>query len=287
VRPGGVPRWFAAGAGPLRVVLGTALLLLILAAAGGAVLVAGCSTAPAGLGGEATGSGNPVTKQYDYTGFTGLRVDNAFAATVTRGDAFAVSVTVDDNLVKYLRIEVKGDTLRICLDPTVDYHNTTLKATVTMPNLRAMEVNGGATADVQGFTSQDSLDLLLSGAGKADFTGMSAGKVTINVSGGARLSGGLQAQEFNGEVSGAGQVSFEGSASRAKLEASGAGKLDLKTFTVQEADLQLSGGANGTVSVTGTLNVEASGGAHLDYYGSPTVGKMDVSGGAQVNHAGG
>ena len=38
--------------------------------------------------------------------------------------------------------------------------------------------------------------------------------------------------------------------------------------------------------VTGTLNVEASGGAQLDYYGSPTVGRMDVSGGAQVSDAG-
>jgi Putative auto-transporter adhesin, head GIN domain len=250
------------------------------------IFAAGCGGV-AGLGGEVTGSGNPVTKQYDYSDFSGVRVDNAFAATVTRGDAFAVSVTVDDNLVEYLRIEVKGDTLRIGLDPTVSYHNTTLKATVTMPSLRALEVNGGASADVQGFASQDALDLLLSGAGKADFSGISAGKVGIEVSGGAHLSGGLQAQELNGEVSGAGQVSFEGSASRAKLEASGAGKLDLKDFNVQEADLQLSGGANGTVSVTGTLNVEASGGAHLDYYGSPTVSKMDVSGGAQVNHAGG
>jgi hypothetical protein len=251
------------------------------------VLVAGCSATPGGFGGEVGGSGKPTTMQYDYSGFTGVRVDNAFAATLSRGDAFAVSVTVDDNLVKYLRIEVKGDTLRIGLDPTVSYHGVTLKAAVTMPGLRALEVNGGASADVQGFTSQDALDLLLSGAGQADFTGISAGKVEIEVSGGAHLSGGLQAQELNGEVSGAGRVSFEGSASSAKLEASGAGGLELKDFTLRSADLQLSGGADGAVRVTGTLKVEASGGAHLDYYGSPSSLQSNVSGGASVNRAGG
>jgi hypothetical protein len=250
------------------------------------VLAAGCSTVP-GTGGQVSGSGNPATKHYDYSGFTGLRVDNAFAATVTRGDAFGVRVTVDDNLVKYLRVELKGDALHIGLDPSMSYQNTTLKAEVTMPSLQAMEVTGASTADVQGFASQDALDLRLSGAGKVNLTGMSVGEVTIDVSGGAHLSGGFQAQELHGEVSGAGRVSLEGSASRAQLEASGAGRLDLVSLTLQDADLQLSGGASGTVRVTGTLNVDASGGAHLDYYGSPTQVRTDVSGGAQVNPAGG
>lgn len=269
MRPGGVHRWIAA----------TALPLLL-------VLVAGCSTVP-GTGGQVSGSGNPTTKQYDYSGFTGLRVDNAFAATVTRGDTFAVTVTVDDNLVKYLRVELDGDTLHIGLDPSMSYQNTTLKAEVTLPSLRALEVTGASTADVEGFASQDDLDLRLSGAGKVDLTDVRAGKVSINVSGGAHLSGGLEAQEVSGETSGAGRVSLEGSASRATLEASGAGRLELKAFTVRDADLQLSGGANGTVRVTGTLKVEASGGAHLDYYGSPASVQANVSGGAHVNRAGG
>jgi hypothetical protein len=54
-------------------------------------VAAGCSGVP-GTGGHVSGSGNPTTKQYDYSGFTGLRVDNAFAATVTRGDAFGVNL---------------------------------------------------------------------------------------------------------------------------------------------------------------------------------------------------
>lgn len=269
MRQEGVRRWFTGGA---------AALLLVLAA--------GCSVSPGGVGGQVSGSGTPASKQFDYSGFTGLRVDNAFHATVTRGDAFSVQVTVDDNLVKYLKVEVHGGTLEIALDPGMSYRDTTLKAVVTMPSLTALEVNGGATADVQGVAAGDPLDVKAAGAGKASLSGARAGAVTIDVSGGGGLTGELQAQSLSGEVSGAGRVSLEGSATSAKLEASGAGRLDLQTLTVQDADLQLSGGASGTVRVTGTLNVEASGGAHLEYYGTPTLGRMDVSGGAQVTHAG-
>jgi hypothetical protein len=269
VRPGVVHRWITLAA--------LAFLL---------VVAAGCTAVP-GTGGNVSGSGNPTTKTYDLSGFNGLRIDNAFAATVTRGDAYGISVTVDDNLVNDLRVELDGDTLQIGLDPSKSYNDTTLKAEVTLPSLVALEVTGASTADVTGFASQDALDLQASGAGSADLTGMRAGDVTINVSGGAHLSGGLEAQKISGEVSGAGQVSLEGSAMSAKLEASGAGKLDLGSLTLQDADLQLSGGANGTVRVTGTLRVEASGGAHLDYYGSPTQKQINVSGGAAVNSAAG
>lgn len=250
------------------------------------VLAAACSTVPAGSQGDVSGSGTPVTKQYDYAGFTGLRVDNAFIVTATRAETFSVAVTVDDNLVERLRVELKGDTLHVGLDPGWTYSNATLEATVTLPSLTALEVTGGARTDVSGFASGEELDLRASGAGAVNLTDARAGAISVDVSGAARLSGQLQAQEISGQVSGAGQMSFEGTVSREKLETSGAGRLDLGDLTAQDADLQLSGGARGVVRVTGTLDVEASGGAKLDYYGSPTVGRMDVSGGAQVNHAG-
>jgi hypothetical protein len=37
-----------------------------------------------------------------------------------------------------------------------------------------------------------------------------------------------------------------------------------------------------TVNVSGTLNVDASGGSQVDYLGDPTLGTIDSSGGAQV-----
>jgi hypothetical protein len=245
--------------------------------------VAGCSADAGGDLGHVTGSGTPVTKTYDYAEFTGLSVNSAFDVTVTRGDAFAVSVTVDDNVAEHLRVETDGDTLRIGLEPRWSFSNMTLKASVTMPTLTALEVNGSSAVKATGFASGDALDLLVSGASSVTLISVRTGNVAVNVSGAGSVSGDLEAQEIGGEVTRAGDLTLEGAATALKLEASGSGKLELALLTAQDADLNLSGGADATVRVTGTLNVEASGGASLDYYGSPMLGRMHVSGGAQVN----
>ena len=268
MRPSAVRRWLAAIAVPLLL-----------------VVAAGCGGVP-GTGGQVSGSGTAVTRQYDDGGFTGLRIEHAFAVTVSRGDAFAVEVTVDDNLVKYLRVELDGDTLHIGMDPDMDYRNATLKADVTMPSLQAMDVSGASSAEVDGFASQDPFELQVSGGGKVHLKDVRAGTVTIEVSGAGRLSGQLDAQEIKGEVSGAGKVSLKGSATKAQLAASGGAELDMSAVTVQDADLEISGGANVMVDVTGTLSVEASGGAHLYYYGTPKVYRVYLSGGAQAERAG-
>jgi hypothetical protein len=278
-----VAAWRSLVSPPLVPTLLALVLLTALVAAGCSVDLGGDS---GGDLGHVNGSGTPATKTYDYTGFAGLSVNSAFDVTVTRGDAFAVSVTVDDNLVKHLRVELDGDTLRIGLEPHWSFSDTTLKAEVTMPTLTAVEADGSSSVQASGFASGDALDLRVSGASSVTLKGARAGDVSVDVSGAGRISGDLEAQEIGGEASGAGDLALTGTATALKLEASGAGKLELRGLTAQDADLSLSGGADAAVRVTGTLNVDASGGASLDYYGSPTLGKMDVSGGAQVNHAG-
>ena len=70
-----------------------ALLALVLVAAG-------CDMPSTGGLGQVYGSGEPVTKSYGFTGFTRVVVEDGFVATVEYGESFAVSVTVDDNLVE-------------------------------------------------------------------------------------------------------------------------------------------------------------------------------------------
>jgi hypothetical protein len=245
--------------------------------------VAGCSSIPAG---SVAGSGHPATRQYSQRAFSGLIIKNTFHVTVTHGDAFAVSVTVDDNLVKYLRVARTGDALHIGLAEGRNYRDATLSAAVTMPALGALGVSGVSTAAVAGFASGGGLDLRVSGDSTIELDAVRAGAVTIDVSGASHLNGALQARTLRAEVSGAGSLALQGAATNAQLGASGAGRLELADLPLRDAVLQLSGGANGTVRVSGALDIELSGGAHLGYYGSPAIGRNDVSGGASVEHLG-
>ncbi len=252
------------------------LLAFVLAAAG-------CDVPSTGGLGQVPGSGRLVTKTYDYTGFTKVVVDSGFAASVERGAACAVSVTVDDNLVEdHLKVELKGDTLHIGLAPLWRYHDVTLRATVTLPHLSGLEVSGASTVD--GVSTGDDLELVVSGASRATLKG--EGSAALELSGASRAAGDVQWDALSGELSGGSVAAFAGGADGLRLDVSGGSRLELARLLVTSADLTLSGGSRGRVTVTGRLAVHASGGSTLEYAGDPQLGAVDVSGGSAVRPAG-
>jgi hypothetical protein len=261
-----------------------ALVALVVSAA---VSAAGCDMPSTGGLGQVNGSGNVVTKDYDFSGFTKVEVGNGFEVTVDYADDPSVSVTVDDNLVKeHLKVELDGDTLRIGLASLWQYHDVTLKATVTLPSLAGVAASGGSRVTASGFASGDPLDLGASGASTVTLYGIQAGTVTVDASGGSRVEGELEAQELGGDVSGGGALTLTGAATKLTLGASGGSRWDLFELTAQDAELELSGGSRGAVFVTGTLSVDASGGSRVEYAGSPQLGSIDTSGGSAVEPAG-
>ena len=248
-----------------------------------ALVAAGCDVPSTGGLGQVPGSGKLVTKTYDYSGFTRVVVDSGFAARVGRGAACAVSVTVDDNLVKdHLRVELKGDTLHIGLAPLWRYQDVTLRATVTLPHLSGLEVSGASTVD--GVATGDDLELVVSGASRVTLKG--GGSAALELSGASRAQGDVQWDALSGEVSGGSVAAFAGSTGRLQLDVSGGSRLELARLLVTSADLTLSGGSRGRVMVTGRLAVDASGGSTLEYTGDPQLAAVDVSGGSAVRPAG-
>lgn len=263
--------------------LGIALAALI----GAAVLVAaGCDMPSTGGLGQVGGSGILVTTHYDYKGFTNVVVDGGSSVAIDYGDRPDVSVTVDDNLVKeHLKVELDGDTLHIGLAPLWRYHDVTLRARVVMPRLTGLDASGASTVVVTKFGSGDPLQLKSSGASEVHLVLQRLGVVTLDVSGAGRVDGGARMEELAGSVSGAGEIALTGAARALKLDASGGSTLELAGLAVGDADLTLTGGTDAKVLVTGTLDVSASGGSRLWYSGDPKLGKIDVSGGAEVKPA--
>ena len=51
------------------------------------------------------GSGNIVTKDFDFEDFNRLEVHHGFNVNVTRADEFSIELTIDDNLLEYLEVK--------------------------------------------------------------------------------------------------------------------------------------------------------------------------------------
>jgi len=234
-----------------RIILIILLGVLVLAAAG-------CG----GLGVGLVGSGNLVTEEYDFTDFSEIELSHAFEATITPGDAYAVSITVDDNVVEHLLVEQDGARLRIGLQQDQLLTRATLRAEITLPALTRLEVSGASQAQLNGFSSE------------AAFTG--------HASGASRIHGDLTAGNLDLEASGASTISLAGTAGNARADASGASTIDLEEMSVQDAVANASGASNVTVNLSGRLDADASGASNVYYLGEPTLGNIDTSGNSDV-----
>ncbi len=242
-------------------------------------LLAGCDRVPIG-----EGSGNKITKDFNYTGFTGIEIEDAFEVEVTYADTYSVTITAGENVMKRVDVSQSGDTLKIELDDWWWFWHATPKATITLPALRRLEISGASKGDVRGFRSNEDLTLELSGASELDID-MEAGEFYADISGASKLTGDLQTADAEIELSGASEVKLAGSGDNLNLNSSGASTTHLSVFTVDDADIELSGASHGEANIAGTLDVTLSGASSLKYYGNPDLGRVNVSGASTLEEA--
>lgn len=228
-----------------------------------------------------SGSGNVVDKQYDLQGFSAIDASYAFVVDVTRSDAYSVVVSARQNIIDYLDVAVSGGTLKLQLKPGT-YTNADLKASVTVPELKSLNLSGASGSTVSGFASGDDFNLVLSGASHADID-METGKTDIEISGASRVAGQLKSGNTRMVISGASHCELNGSANDIDLEVSGASHATLHGFPVSNAALNVSGASGASLKTDGTMNVRVSGASFVDYYGSPTLNEVNVTGASRLN----
>jgi len=229
------------------------------------------------LAGSVTPAGKVVSREFDLSDFTNVEVACCFEVGIVRADSFSVTLTGDENLFEYTTVDKSGSTLRISVKPFHFHTRPALRARITMPALSKLRLSAAARCTVCGFGSQEGLDLYLSGASTLD-ANIEAGKARVEISGASRLRGKMKVADSEFTLSGASRAELEGSAEKAELNAWGASWLDLAGFTVKDTSVQLKGASQGSINVSGKLNLDLSGGSRLTYGGSPTMGTVNVSG---------
>ncbi len=224
-------------------------------------LLAGCTITGSDV---VTGSGRTTTKDYDLSGFTKVNVGSAFQTQITRGEKYAVSVTVDDNIVEYLDVRVDGGTLNIGLKPRISlgFRNTTLRAQVTMPTLDGLDLSGATRTQLSGFTNTERLDVEISGA--------------------SQLRGDISSGEMRLRASGASTGELTGATGALNAEASGASTVRFDNLTSKDTTVRASGASNITVNASGKLTGDASGASTVRYVGNPASVQVDTSGASSV-----
>jgi hypothetical protein len=229
------------------------------------VVVAAISTVvalrgwPTGL----VGSGNLETEDYAFSSFTRVEISSAFQFEIEQSNSYNISVTADDNVMDYVQVSKDGQTLKIGLRGVIWFGPVTLRASVTMPELRGLTVSGASHGDIYDFSSTEDVDITVSGA--------------------SRVNGDITAGNVQFDISGASTIQLDGSANDIHANVSGASRLNLDDFTVNNADVDFSGASSGTINLDGRLDADLSGASRLWYIGEPTMGDIDTSGASTVS----
>jgi len=208
-----------------------------------------------------TGSGKIVSEKRTVGQFTALSASNGFEVEVKIGPVQEVTVEADDNLMKYIRTEVSGSTLKIRTEDLHNLSNAHLKVYITTPELKSITASSAADVKV--------LDLL-----------KGTGTLSFNASSGAGIEAEVDAPEVNAGSSSGSTVRLSGKTKNYKAESSSGASIKTNDLLAENTDVSVSSGANADVYASVSLVAEASSGGEVVYYGAASVKKSVSSGGS-------
>lgn len=216
----------------IRLLKGLLLGIFLLGSAG--ILIAG--------GIVERGSGNLVTEEYDLRDFSEIDVSGSWDVTITRG-THRVRVEVDDNILEYVKVERRGETLSLSTK-SVRVLNATFKATISMPDLERIETSGSTRVRFSGFESP---------------------RLTIKSSGSSRI------------------VGVDCTIGQLDLRSSGSSEKDLRDCVITDAEVDLSGSTRVILTMAGgDLTGKMSGSGSITYYGEVNTLNVKSSGSSRI-----
>lgn len=195
------------------------------------------------------GSGNMKTETRTVGDFDRISIEGVYKVTLKQDSSRSLTITADDNLLKYIRTAVSGGKLRIYNKRS--FCNTgELTISVGVRNLQELESSGVVEVTSDGKINTQDMHFGLSGSSKVDME-LNAADVTVGGSGSSELDLKGQASSFDIDLSGSGQVhAFD--------------------FVVSDCNIESTGVGHSDVDVLKSLSVHSSGSSEVRYKGNPS-----------------
>jgi len=207
------------------------------------------------------GSGNQITENRKVGDFTKIEVSDSFKVIVKQDSSTTITVTADDNLLKYIRTTVTGGTLRIFTKKNMcNSGEMIVKVPVRM---------------LEGLKASDASEI--AGDGK-----LNAKDIFIRLSDGSHITVDITATRVKVRASDASKLDLKGQASSNEVQLSDGSQVYAKDFVTGTAWVRASDGSFGELNVLNTLNVHGSDGSVIKYHGNPPTVNADNSDGASI-----
>jgi hypothetical protein len=206
------------------------------------------------------------TQSRKVSGFTGVDVSHGIDLYLSNGpESVSVSASTTELRDQIITKVVHG-VLKIYLEDNFNggSGNTNMKAYVSLNTLKSLGASGGS-------------DIFLKGL-------ITAGDLTVELSGGGNMEGKINANRLSIEQSGGSSVDLSGKVTDLNLESSGGGNLKGYGLVADNVTINSSGGSVAELTANKEIRVESSGGSNVSYKGKAAVVSVNSSGGGSLTH---
>ncbi len=213
------------------------------------------------------GSGRMATQERRVGNFHAVSLAGAGDLFIVQGETEALTIEAEDNLLQYIKTEVRGGTLEISAvdEPKIFIPTAPIRYNLTVRNLSAVDLSGFGNIRSASLKSEQ-LNIGISGAGR----------VAIDH---------IEATDLTSTLSGAGGLTLSGRVTNQTAHVSGVGDYDAADLSSQSALVDDSGPGSATIWAREDLDVTISGPGNVSYYGTPRV-RQDRRGPGQLRGLG-
>jgi len=200
--------------------------------------------------------------------FDQVKISDGVDLYLSQGTTVRLMVEAHSDYIDEIKTYVQGEILVIEFDDKPirwlrGWSSRKLVVHLTVPDLRALYANGGS--DVNSTGKLNFRDFRIQARGGSD--------VDLDL-----VSGSLICQ-----TSGGSDLSLSGSSDYFEVEASGGSDVEAKSFQVKNCKLNVSGGSDAKVHVTGELWMNASGASDIYYSGNPKITYQKATSGSDIH----
>lgn len=168
---------------------------------------------------------------------------------VRKGASPGISASGNEDIVKLLRYEMDGNTLRIGRsDEESKWSDGSATITLTLPQLKGFKLAGSGDAEIDEISGDDA-DISLAGSG--DLTVKS-----------------LVAKSVQGKIAGSGNMNLSGSGETAAFSIAGSGDIKANGYKTGNANLKITGSGNIDIASDGEVDAKIMGSGDINVTGS-------------------
>jgi hypothetical protein len=202
------------------------------------------------------GSGKVILESWNVNSFDHIALSGAGVVIITQNGEESLGVETDDNVMGYIKADVKDGTLRLGFEDGINIISTTrLVFHVGVDDLSRLTIFGSGNIETE-WLEADRLKVEIYGSGNVRVADMAVGS-------------------FETDIYGSGSIQLAGEVKTQDLSINGSGKYLAGEVCSEQVSVWVNGSGDSTICAIDHLEVLITGSGSVNYYDKPMV---DLSG---------